>query len=52
MEKAKASVVYNKKQEEEKNQKINVLRVGNLTEFNDALKASKEAGRTPLILTS
>lgn len=52
IEKSKASVVYNKKVEEEKNQTINIHRVGNLTEFNDGLRAAKEAGRTPMILTS
>jgi len=50
--KSKASITFNKKVEEEKNETISIHRIGNLTEFNDALAQVKEAGRTPMILTS
>jgi len=37
IEKSKASVVYNKRVEEEKSHTINIHRVANLTEFNESL---------------
>ena len=52
LEKARESVVYNKKVAEEKEQTIKLHRVASLNELNEALAKTKASGRTPLILTS
>ena len=50
--KAVAYKVYKAKQEETKNEQVNLYRAVSINGLKDALEDIKEAGRTPLIVSS